>query len=155
MANLEIGDQAPDFTLPINGGGELTLSSLRGKNIIIYFYPKDMTPGCTTESQNFRDANDEFNKLDVEIIGISKDSVTRHDKFIAKHDLPFTLVSDEDTVACQAFGIWQLKKFMGKEYMGIVRSSFLIDKAGKIVEIWHKVKVKGHVDAVLSRAKDL
>ena len=152
---LEIDAPAPDFTLPTNGEGELTLSTLKGSPVVIYFYPKDMTPGCTTESQNFRDAMPEFEKNGVRIIGISKDSVSRHDKFIAKHNLPFTLVSDEDGIVCEAFGVWQLKKFMGREYMGIVRSSFLIDKDGIIAEIWSNVRVKGHVDAVLERVKAL
>lgn len=152
---LNSGTPAPDFTLPIQGDGELTLSSLHGKNVVIYFYPKDMTPGCTTESKDFRDAKGEFDKLDTVIVGISKDSVARHDKFIAKHDLPFTLVSDEEGVACEAYGVWQLKKFMGKEYMGIVRTTFLIDKEGKISQIWNKVRVKGHVDAVLEATKAL
>ncbi|WP_420546871.1 thioredoxin-dependent thiol peroxidase [Curvivirga sp.] len=151
---LSIGDMAPDFTLPIQGNGELTLSSLKGKKVVIYFYPKDMTPGCTTESKDFRDAHDQFKALNTEIIGISKDSVARHDKFIAKHDLPFDLVSDEEGEACEAYGVWQLKKFMGKEFMGIVRTTFLINEEGKIEQIWNKVRVKGHVDAVLEAVKN-
>ncbi len=155
MPKIEVGMQAPDFKLKTNGDGELQLSTLKGENVIIYFYPKDMTPGCTTESCDFRDAMPDFTKLDARIIGISKDSVARHDKFIAKHNLPFALVSDEEGVACEAFGVWQLKKFMGREYMGIVRTTFLIDKEGKIAAIWPNVKVKGHVDAVLESLKSL
>ncbi len=151
--SLDVGDNAPDFTLPTDGGGELTLSSLRGKKVVLYFYPKDMTPGCTTEAEGFRDAIRDFAKADTEIVGVSKDSVKRHDNFIAKHDLPFRLVSDADGAACEAFGVWIEKKNYGRTYMGIERSTFLIDEQGKIAEVWRKVRVKGHVDKVLEAAR--
>jgi peroxiredoxin Q/BCP len=151
--SLDVGDNAPDFTLPTDGGGELTLSSLRGKKVVLYFYPKDMTPGCTTEAEGFRDAIRDFAKADTEIVGVSKDSVKRHDNFIAKHDLPFRLVSDADGTACEAFGVWVEKKNYGRTYMGIERSTFLIDEQGKIAEVWRKVRVKGHVDKVLEAAR--
>ncbi len=151
--SLDVGDNAPDFTLPTDGGGELTLSSLRGKKVVLYFYPKDMTPGCTTEAEGFRDAIRDFAKADTEIVGVSKDSVKRHDNFIAKHDLPFRLVSDADGAACEAFGVWVEKKNYGRTYMGIERSTFLIDEQGKIAEVWRKVRVKGHVDKVLEAAR--
>lgn len=153
--SLSIGDMAPDFTLPTQAAGELTLSSLKGKKIVVYFYPKDMTPGCTTQAQAFRDAKDAFDEANTHIIGISKDSVERHDKFVAKHDLNFDLASDEDGAICEAFGVWQLKKFMGKEFMGIVRTTFLLNENGEIAKIWNKVRVKGHVDEVLEAAKAL
>lgn len=153
--SLELGQQAPDFKLPTQGDGELTLSDLKGKKVVLYFYPKDMTPGCTTQAQGFRDHMAEFEAANTVVIGVSKDSVVRHDKFIAKHELPFTLVSDEDGVACEAFGVWQLKKFMGKEFMGIVRTTFLINENGEIAQIWEKVRVKGHVEAVLEAAQKL
>ena len=151
--SLDVGDSAPDFTLPTDGGGELTLSSLRGKKVVLYFYPKDMTPGCTTEAEGFRDAIRDFAKANTEIVGVSKDSVKRHDNFIAKHDLLFRLVSDADGAACEAFGVWVEKKNYGRTYMGIERSTFLIDEQGKIAEIWRKVRVKGHVEKVLDAAR--
>lgn len=147
---LEIGSQAPAFDLPTNGGGTLSLASLIGKKVVLYFYPKDMTPGCTTESENFRDLIKDFTAAGAVIVGASKDSVARHDKFVAKLDLPFRLVSDEDGALCEAYGVWQKKKLYGREFMGIVRSTFLIDETGKIAAKWDKVRVKGHVDAVLA-----
>lgn len=155
MSILEIGSPAPDFTLPTNGYGELTLSSLKGSRVVLFFYPKDMTPGCTTEVQNFRDLHAEFGTLNTVVIGVSKDSVARHDKFVAKHDLPFSLVSDEGGIACEAYGVWQLKSFMGKKYMGIVRSTFLINAEGNIANIWEKVRVKNHIEEVLGAVQDL
>ncbi|MGH1457189.1 MAG: thioredoxin-dependent thiol peroxidase [Alphaproteobacteria bacterium] len=148
MTALKIGDAAPDFTLPTDGGGELTLSELRGKNVVLYFYPKDNTPGCTTESCDFRDAMPDFEKLDAEIIGVSKCSVKKHDNFKAKYNFNFPLASDENGNMCEDYGVWQEKTMMGKKYMGIVRSTFLINKDGKITNIWSPVKVKGHVDDV-------
>lgn len=146
--DLKIGDMAPDFTLPTDGNGEITLSSLRGKNVVVYFYPKDSTPGCTTESCEFRDAMPAFEKLNAAIIGISKCSVAKHDKFKAKYNFNFPLASDEHAQTCEDYGVWQEKQMMGKRYMGIVRSTFLIDKDGKIAHIWSPVKVKGHVEDV-------
>ena len=149
---LKIGDKAPAFSGPTDGGGKIALKDLKGKKVVLYFYPKDDTPGCTTEAQGFRDARAKFKKLGVEIVGVSKDSVKRHDNFKAKHDLGFTLLSDEDGSVCEAYGVWQKKKNYGREYMGIVRSTFLIDDKGKIAGVWDKVRVKGHVDEVLEAA---
>lgn len=152
---LDVGDKAPDFSLPTDGGGSASLKSLRGKKVVLYFYPKDDTPGCTTEACGFRDASPEFSKTGAEIIGVSKDSVARHDKFKAKYDLPFTLVADEDGTLCEAYGVWQEKKNYGKTYMGIVRSTFLIDEAGKIAAAWRNLRVKGHVEKVLEETREL
>lgn len=152
---LDVGDKAPDFSAPGDGGGSVSLKAFRGKKVILYFYPKDDTPGCTTEACGFRDALPDFSKAGAEIIGVSKDSVARHDKFKAKYDLPFPLVSDEDGALCEAFGVWQEKKNYGKVYMGIVRSTFLIDENGKIAAMWRNLRVKGHVEAVLEAAHKL
>ncbi len=152
-ANLRTADPAPDFTLPTNGDGEITLSSLRGNMVVLYFYPKDMTPGCTTQAISFSALKKDFAALGATIIGISKDTINRHDKFIAKHDLNITLASDTDGQACEAYGVWVLKKLYGREYMGIERSTFLIGADGKILNIWRKVRPKGHAEAVLAFAK--
>ncbi len=141
---LEAGNKAPNFTLQDQNGDEQILSSRKGKWVVLYFYPKDMTPGCTTEACNFQEALPDFKKLNAEIIGISKDSVTRHRKFSDKYSLNFILVSDEDGSVCEAFGSWQLKKNYGKEYMGIVRSTFIINPDGVIAKVYPKVKVKEH-----------
>lgn len=151
---VDVGDKAPAFTGTTDGGGSLSLKDLKGKKVVLYFYPKDMTPGCTTEAEGFRDAIGDFAKLGAEIVGVSKDSVKRHDNFKAKYDLPFSLISDEDGTICEAYGVWQEKKNYGKTYMGIVRSTFLIDEKGKIVEVWRNLRVKGHVDKVLEAARD-
>ena len=151
--SVDVGDEAPDFTLPTDGAGELKLSSLRGQKVVLYFYPKDATPGCTTEAENFRDALGEFLKAGTKIVGVSKDSVKRHDNFKAKYDLPFQLVSDTDGEACEAYGVWVEKKNYGRTYMGIERSTFLIDEKGKIANVWRKVRVKGHVDNVLETVR--
>ncbi|WP_339778793.1 thioredoxin-dependent thiol peroxidase [uncultured Thalassospira sp.] len=153
--SIAVGDKAPDFDLPTDGGGHVKLSDLRGKPVVIYFYPKDMTPGCTTESCDFRDQNPDFAALNAKIIGISKDSAARHDKFKAKHDLNFTLASDEESDTCEKYGVWKEKSMYGKKYMGIERTTVLIDGEGVIRNIWEKVKVKGHVDAVLAAIKAL
>jgi thioredoxin-dependent peroxiredoxin len=152
---LEIGSAAPAFDLPTDGDSTLSLASLKGKTVVLYFYPKDMTPGCTTESQDFRDRVAEFEKAGAVIVGASKDSVARHDKFVAKEGLPFKLVSDENGTLCEDYGVWQLKKLYGREFMGIVRTTFIIDGDGIIRHVWPKVKVKGHVDDVLSRVQAL
>ena len=152
---VNIGDKAPDFDLPTYSATHLSLKNLRGKNVVLYFYPKDMTPGCTTEATDFRDLADAFAKANTVIVGASRDSPARHDKFKAKHELNFDLLSDEDGKLCQAYGVWQLKKFMGREFMGIVRTTFLIDSLGFIREIWPKVKVRAHAEAVLEAAKAL
>ena len=150
---VDVGDKAPDFALPADGGGTASLKALKGKKVILYFYPKDDTPGCTTEACGFRDSLPDFSTAGAEVIGVSKDSVARHDKFKAKHALPFTLVADEEGTLCEAYGVWQEKKNYGKTYMGIVRSTFLIGEDGKIAEAWRNVRVKGHVEAVLEKVK--
>ena len=121
----------------------------QGRHIVLYFYPKDATPGCTIEGQNFRDNHPAFVDANAVIYGVSKDALTKHEKFKAKQEFPFELISDEQGELCELFGVWQLKKFMGREYMGIVRSTFIIDPEGKIVKSWDKVKVKGHANEVL------
>ncbi len=151
---LEIGDIAPDFTLPTDGSGELTLSSLRGQQVVLYFYPKDDTSGCTKEACDFREKIQEFEKVGVVVLGLSPDSVQRHNKFKAKYDLPFSLIADEEKVALEAYGVWVEKSMYGRKYMGVERSTFLIDAEGRIKASWRKVKVPGHVDAVLSAAQE-
>ena len=155
MSELAIGDTAPDFTLPTDGGGEIALSSFKGQKVIIYFYPKDNTPGCTTESCEFNDALPNFEKLNTAIIGISKDSVKKHDNFKTKYGFKFPLASDENSDTCERYGVWKEKNMYGKKFWGIVRSTFLIDENGKIEAIWNKVKVKGHVEAVQAEIEDL
>jgi peroxiredoxin Q/BCP len=152
---VDIGDKAPDFSAGTDGGGSISLKDLKGKKVVLYFYPKDMTPGCTTEACGFRDAHPDFSKINAEIIGVSKDSVKRHNKFKEKYDLPFTLAADEDGKMCEAYGVWQEKKNYGKTYMGIVRSTFLIDEKGKIAAVWRNLRVKGHVENVLEEAQKL
>jgi thioredoxin-dependent peroxiredoxin len=152
---IDIGDKAPDFSAPTDGDGTTSLKELKGKKIVLYFYPKDMTPGCTTEACEFRDAHPDFSKINAEIIGVSKDSVKRHDKFKEKYELPFALAADEDGKICEAYGVWQEKKNYGKTYMGIVRSTFLIDEKGKIAAVWRNLRVKNHVEKVLEEAQKL
>ena len=146
---LDVGDVAPDFTLPTDGGGEITLSSMRGKKVVLYFYPKDDTSGCTKEACDFREKISEFEKAGVVVLGMSPDSVKKHDKFKAKYDLPFSLVADEEKTALEAYGVWVEKSMYGRKYMGVERSTFLIDVDGSIQSVWRKVKVPGHIDAVL------
>lgn len=149
------GDKAPDFTLETDGGGSLSLAGLKGEKVVVYFYPRDNTPGCTQESCDFRDLNPDFSKIDAKIIGISKDSVSSHDRFKSKFELPFTLVSDPDLAAIKAFDVWREKNMYGKKTMGVERSTFLIDGNGVIAKAWRKVKVKGHAEEVLAVAKAL
>lgn len=149
------GDKAPAFTMTTDGGGTVSLKDLKGQTVVMYFYPKDDTPGCTKEACGFRDLMPDFSGIDAAIIGVSKDSVKRHDKFKAKYELPFTLASDEDGAVCEAYGTWVLKKLYGREYMGIERATFLIDGKGVVRKIWRKVKVAGHVEDVLEGAKAL
>jgi peroxiredoxin Q/BCP len=155
MMAAVVGKKAPDFTAPTDGGKTLKLSELRGKPVVLYFYPKDDTPGCTTEACGFRDAAPDFKKLKAHVIGISKDSVARHDKFKAKYELNFPLVSDEDGKICEKYGTWIEKSLYGRKYMGIERATFLIDKEGVVRKIWNGVKVKGHVDEVREALKAL
>jgi len=152
---LEVGSPAPDFTLPTDGQGELTLSDLRGQKVVLYFYPKDSTPGCTTQAKGFRDEIDAFKAENCVIIGASKDSIKRHDNFKAKQELNFPLVSDAEGDLCETYGVWQEKKMYGKSFMGIVRTTFLIDEDGIIQKIWPKVKVKNHIEEVLEAVKNL
>lgn len=154
-AALQPGDRAPDFALPCDGGAKLALSALKGKNVALYFYPKDDTPGCTQESKDFRDAAAAFESLNTVIVGISRDPVKSHEKFKEKYCLPFPLASDEDGATCEAYGVWVEKSMYGKTYMGIERSTFLIDSAGILRHAWRKVKVDGHVEAVLAAARGL
>ena len=153
--SIEIGDKAPDFTLATDGNGKVTLSKLRGQKVVLYFYPKDDTTGCTAEACGFRDSFPKFGKVEAAVIGISKDSVASHDKFKKKYELPFTLASDADGKVCEAYGVWVEKSMYGRKYMGIERATFLVDEKGVVRGVWHKVKVPGHVDAVLAAAKTL
>ena len=149
----ETGEMAPDFTLPANGGGEVTLSALKPSKVVLYFYPRDDTPGCTTEALEFTALADEFKAADTTIIGISKDTVAKHDKFVAKHDLGVILASDADSDVCERYGVWVEKNMYGKKSMGIERASFLIDGEGKITQVWRKVKAKGHAEEVLAAVR--
>ena len=146
---LKTGDIAPDFDLPTDGGGRVRLSSLRGKPVVVYFYPKDDTPGCTKEAQEFTALIGDFAARGVRVIGISPDTVARHDKFRAKYDLGVTLASDEDKVVVEAWGVWVEKSNYGRTYMGVERTTVLVDGDGKVAQIWPKVKVAGHAAAVL------
>ncbi len=147
--------QLPSFVAPATSNREIKSEDLLGRNLVIYFYPKDNTPGCTTEGQDFRDHYAEFAKANTEVLGVSKDSVKTHENFRAKHDFPFDLISDSDEKVCRAFDVIQLKKLYGKEYEGIERSTFLFDTHGQLVKAWRKVKVKGHVAEVLAAAREI
>lgn len=151
----QAGDTAPAVSLPNDQGETVNLADYKGKNIVLYFYPKDDTPGCTTEGKDFRDMYSQFQDANTEIFGVSKCPVKKHDKFKCKYDFPFALLSDEEGDVCERYGVWGLKKFMGKEYMGIQRATFLINAEGKIVQTWPKVKVAGHAAEVLEAAKAL
>jgi peroxiredoxin Q/BCP len=153
--SLKVGDKAPDFTLPTDGGGKISLKSLKGKPIVLYFYPKDDTSGCTAEACAFRDAMPDFSKIKAQIVGISRDPVASHDKFKKKYQLSFPLASDEDGKVCEAYGTWVEKSMYGRKYMGIDRSTFLIDDKGVIRDIWRKVKVPGHAAEVLKAVQAL
>lgn len=152
---LEIDQKAPDFSLPDENGDLVSLADFKGRKLVLYFYPKDNTPGCTTEARGFSALGAEFEATGTVVLGASKDSIKRHRNFIAKQDLRIPLLSDEDGILCEAYGVWVLKKLYGREYMGIERATFLIDEEGVIRNIWRKVKVKGHVDAVLQAAQSL
>jgi peroxiredoxin Q/BCP len=152
---VDVSDKAPDFSMATDGGGTVTLTGLKGKKVVLYFYPKDDTPGCTKEACAFRDAMPDFSGIDAEIIGVSKDPVSKHDKFKAKHNLPFTLASDEESDVCERFGVWVEKNMYGKKYMGIERSTFLVLKDGTLAELWRKVKVKGHAEAVFEATRQI
>lgn len=153
MTTAIIGSKAPDFSLPKSGGGDVSLSDYDGKYVIIYFYPKDDTPGCTKEAIAFTEHKAAFKALGAEILGVSKDNIAKHDKFIAKHELGIPLASDEEGEMIAAYGSWVEKNMYGKKYMGIDRSTFLIGPDGKFLEIWRKVRVKEHVEKVLETLK--
>jgi peroxiredoxin Q/BCP len=153
--SLEIGDKAPDFTLPADGGGKVALTDLKGKTVILYFYPKDDTSGCTAEACAFRDQLPDFSKSKATVLGVSRDSVASHDKFKKKYGLTFPLLSDEEGKVTEAYGTWVEKSMYGRKYKGIDRSTFLIDPKGVIRGIWRKVKVPGHAEEVLKAAKAL
>jgi len=152
---LSVGDPAPAFTLPADSGKTLSLSDYKGKAVVLYFYPKDMTPGCTIEANDFTSLADDFKKAGAVVIGASKDSPERHDKFCEKHGLKVRLVSDADGALCDAYGVWKQKSLYGRTFMGIERTTFLIDGAGIVREIWRKVKVKEHAAEVLEKAQAL
>lgn len=149
---LKIGDAAPAFALPANGGKTVSLSDYKGRNLVVYFYPKDNTPGCTTEAIDFTAALKDFDKANTDIIGVSADSVKKHENFIEKHSLGITLVSDEEQKMLTNYGVWVEKNMYGRKFMGIERATYLIAADGTIKQIWRKVKVKGHVEAVLEAA---
>ena len=144
------GDPAPTFELPISGGGTLTFPT--GTPTVLFFYPKDDTPGCIAESKEFSEKKSQFGKLGVQIVGMSPDPVTKHDKFVTKHDLAVPLVSDEEKTALEAYGVWVEKSMYGRTFMGVERSTFLVDANGEILGVWRKVRVKGHVDTILEAA---
>jgi peroxiredoxin Q/BCP len=153
VKSLQEGDAAPSFTLESDTGEKVSLKDFKGKKVVLYFYPKDMTPGCTQEACDFRDSFARIKKSDAVVLGVSKDSVTSHQKFKTKHDLPFPLLSDSDGKVCELYGVWQEKSLYGKKFMGIVRSTFVIDEKGKILRSFPKVKVNGHVDEILAVLK--
>ena len=153
--DLKLGDRAPDFKLATDGGGSLTLSSLRGKTVVLYFYPRDDTPGCTKEACGFNDALPDFRGVNAEIVGVSKDNGASHDRFRDKYGLRFRLAADVDTAVAKSYGVWVKKSMYGQEYMGMDRSTFLIDRDGIVRRIWRGVKVDGHVPEVLQAVRGL
>ncbi len=152
---IEIGEVAPDFCLPNQDENEICLRDLRGKWVVLYFYPKDNTPGCTTEACDFTENLPDFEELDAVILGVSPDSPKKHRNFIEKKGLKITLLSDESKEVLEKYGVWQLKKMCGREYMGVVRTTYLIDPEGKVAARWDKVRVKGHVEKVKEKLKEL
>lgn len=152
---LAAGDDAPAFTLPATDGRELTLDSLKGKKVVLYFYPKDDTSGCTLEAKNFQALKSEFEAAGAEIIGVSPDAMKSHDKFRSKYGLDFALASDEGKSMLEAYGVWAQKSMYGRKYMGVERTTMLIDRNGKIARVWEKVKVPGHAEEVLAAARAL
>lgn len=155
MTTPIIGQPVPNFELPATGGKTIRLADFKGKNVVLYFYPKDNTPGCTTEGQNFRDYHKEFAALNTVILGVSRDSVKSHEGFKSTQEFNFDLLADEDEALCRLFDVIKLKNMYGKEVMGVERSTFIIDKQGMLREEWRKVKVDGHVDAVLQSVKEI
>lgn len=155
MSELDEGMKAPGFDLPRDGGGNVSLEALSGKKVVLYFYPKDDTSGCTVQAVDFTALSAEFAKAGAVVVGMSPDPVKAHDKFIAKHDLGVILASDEDKSVLEAYGVWKEKSMYGRKYMGVERSTFIIDSNGKIVRLWRKVKAKGHAEAVLEAVQSL
>ena len=155
MTDITEGQVAPAFDLATDGDGRVTLDSLKGKSVVLYFYPKADTPGCTTEGMDFSALADQFAAADAVVIGVSRDAVKKLDRFKAKHDLKIVLGSDEDGVVCEAYGVWVMKKLYGREYMGVERATFLIDGAGVVRRVWRSVKVKGHAEQVLDALHSL
>jgi thioredoxin-dependent peroxiredoxin len=155
MASPKIGAKVKSFALPASGGGTWSLKEAAGRKLVIYFYPKDMTSGCTRESQDFRDLHGAFRKAGVDVVGVSRDSVKSHDKFVEKEKLPFPLLADEDETLCKQFDVIQEKSLYGRKYLGIERSTFLLDGTGILRREWRKVKVPGHAEEVLEAAKSL
>jgi len=152
---IDVGDKAPEFELPTDGGDSLSLTSLKGQNVVLFFYPKDNTSGCTKEAIGFSEAIKGFEASNTRVLGVSKDSVKSHDKFVEKQGLKTTLISDEEITIIESYGTWKEKSMYGRKYMGVERSTFLIDGDGKIAKVWRKVKVAGHVEEVLEAAQNL
>jgi len=150
-----IGEKAPQFTLPASGGRDISLADYIGRKVVLFFYPKDLTPACSQQSCDFRDAYADFGTSNTVVLGISIDNLATHDRFIAKYGLPFELLADPDHEVCELYGVWQLKKLYGREYMGLVRSTFLVDEKGTLIREWRNVRVKGHVQAVLEAAREV
>jgi peroxiredoxin Q/BCP len=154
-SKIQDGDKAPEFNLKTDGDGDVSLAAMSGRPFILYFYPKDDTSGCTKQAIAFTEKLDEFEALGATVVGVSPDGVAKHDKFKAKHDLAVTLAADEDKATCDAYGVWVEKSMYGRKYMGVERSTFLIDADGQVANAWRKVKVPGHVDMVLEATKSL
>lgn len=152
---MQIGDSVPDISLPSSSGKDVSLKDFRGKYVVLYFYPKDDTPGCTKEACEFRDLQSDFSDLNAVIVGVSKDPMKKHDKFIEKYELPFELLSDEEFELLKAFDVWKEKSMYGRTFLGIVRSTFLINPEGKVIKEWRKVKVTNHVKDVLESLREL
>lgn len=155
MADITPGDTAPDFTLPRDGGGEVSLADYKGRPVVLYFYPRDDTPGCTKEALGFTERAEDFTAAGATVLGVSKDTVAKHDKFVSKHALGIVLLSDAESDVCERYGVWVEKNMYGRTSMGIERATFLIDGDGKVAQVWRKVKVPGHVDAVLDAVRAL
>ncbi|MFC5651455.1 thioredoxin-dependent thiol peroxidase [Paenibacillus solisilvae] len=153
-AKAFVGKKAPDFTLPTTGGREVKLSDYIGRKVILFFYPKDLTPACTQESCDFRDSYTAFGQSNAVVLGISIDTAETHERFASKYDLPFELLADTEHKVCELYGVWQMKKLYGREYMGLVRSTFLINEKGKLVREWRNLRVKGHVQEVLQAVNE-
>ncbi|MFF2444337.1 thioredoxin-dependent thiol peroxidase [Priestia megaterium] len=155
MKHIKVGENIPNFTLPSSNGKEVSLHDFKGEKVVIYFYPKNMTPGCTAESCDFRDYNSQFKNLNTEVIGISPDDLKSHEGFITKYELPFLLLSDTEHQIAELFDVWKLRNKDGKEFMGVERATFLIDEEGKLVKEWRKVNVEGHVQEILDTVKNI